>query len=319
MTPGARLRVKVEQIFKETDLVKRFILSPVNNQILPAFSGGAHINTYLPHRKNELVRQYSLIGNPNDRSSYQIAIRLSETSRGGSHYWHRNVREGQMMEISYPKNHFPLGFSAKHHVFYAAGIGITPFLSMMADLQEMGKSFELHYAAPSQAECAFYQMLLERYPSQSHFYFSKNDHRLTPSNLLTHRIGTHMYVCGPEKMITQFTEAAAGYGYPANSIHFERFTPQNSKHSHSFQVILEKSGYKLDVSTDETLLDALQRSGIHIPYSCRVGMCGTCEIPVASGEVDHFDTFLNESERRANRTMLCCVSRARTQQIVIDL
>lgn len=319
MTRGARIRVRVDQIIEETSYVKRFILSPVDNQILPAFSGGAHITTYIPHGKTEIERHYSLIGAPQERTTYQIAVRLSDTSKGGSHYWHRNVHEGQMLEISYPKNHFPLGFSAKHHAFYAAGIGITPFLSMMADLQEKGKSFELHYAARSQAECAFFQMIQERYPSHSHFYFSQNEQRMTPSLLLTHRIGTHMYVCGPEQMIVQFTEAAADYGYPAHSIHFERFTPQNSKHAHPFQVILEKSGKELEVSADETLLDVLQSAGIQVPYSCRVGVCGTCEVSVHSGEIDHFDSLLNDSERCSNRTMLICVSRARTPQIVIDL
>jgi ferredoxin-NADP reductase len=319
MTRGSRFRVIVDQIIEETSKVKRFILIPANEQPLPAFGGGAHITTYLPCGDTELERHYSLVGDPRDRSSYQIAVRLHETSRGGSLFWHQVIQKGQQIEISYPKNHFPLGFRAKHHVFYAAGIGITPFLSMMADLQAKGESFELHYAARSDAECAFYRMIREQYPTQSRFYFSKNGERLSPDLLLTHRIGTHMYVCGPEQMIAQFTETARSYGYPPNSIHFERFTPQIPKQRHPFQVTLQKDGRTLEVPADQSVLDVLQKAGIKVRSSCRVGACGTCEIPVISGEIDHFDTFLTESERESNRTMLCCVSRARSSRLVLDL
>lgn len=296
----------VTYIVEETAVVKRFTLKAVDQTNLPPYSGGSHIMTILP---NGLERHYSVFNTTAETGIYEIAVRLADDSMGGSLYWHYNVKIGDVVHISYPKNHFTVSFQAKHHVFYAAGIGITPFLSMMEELTEKCGSFEIHYAAKSKEQCAFYEYLNDRYPNQCHFYFSQDENRLSTVNLANHRIGTHVYFCGPDSMIQDFSNAAKNYGYPSFNVHFERFSPPQIKDKKAFQVILQKSGKQLTVSENDSLLDVFLQNDIDVNYSCRVGGCGTCEVKVVEGEVVHFDSFLTEEQQCANDKILACVSR----------
>ncbi|WP_312108308.1 PDR/VanB family oxidoreductase [Brevibacillus reuszeri] len=314
------LQVRVANIKEETSTIKRFTLQAIDDTILPPFSGGSHITTFLPQPTGILDRHYSVFNLTAKTGLLEIAVRLAEDSTGGSYYWHHHVQVGDVLSVSYPKNYFPLSFQAKHHAFYAAGIGITPFLSMMAELTEKNKTFELHYAAKSKEQCAFYDYLREAFPNQCHFYFSNGEDkkRLSPTQLLNHRIGTHVYFCGPESMIQDFATSAKTYGYPPFHVHFERFAPRPMKEQHAFQIKMKRKEAELEVPANATLLDVLLQNGIKIPYSCRVGGCGTCEIKVTEGEIVHFDSFLSEEQQKSNRTMLSCVSRGKGR-LVLDL
>lgn len=310
--------VLVTSIQVETPIVRRFTLSPIAGAVLPRFSGGSHITTYIEREKDFITRSYSLTSHPDEISKYEIAVRLSDRSKGGSHYWHHHVKVGDKLYISYPKNYFPLSFKAKHHVLYAAGIGITPFLSMMAELKDREASFELHYAAKSKELCAFYKYLAENYREQCHFYFSQERKRISETSLLHHSIGTHVYFCGPESFISSFREAAQGIGYPGSSVHFEHFTPMQPKEPIAFQAQLT-SGKTVNVSKGKTLLEALLEAGVKAPYSCQAGRCGTCELDVLEGEIDHYDSFLSEEQKNSQKVMLTCVSRAKSGCLVLDI
>ncbi|WP_417898538.1 PDR/VanB family oxidoreductase [Bacillus haimaensis] len=310
-----KLKVIIDSIKMETSAVKSFNLVSADGNSLPAFSGGAHIKIFLP--TSTLIRHYSLISSPDDSRSYKIAVAHAANSKGGSAYLHRQAREKDILEISYPKNHFPLSYRAKHHVFYAAGIGITPFLSMMADLRSRGKPFELHYAAKSEDKCAFYSFLLEYYSKETRFYFSGKGQRLKGEGLSDHRIGTHVYFCGPDSFISTHIQMCKDIGYPASSIHSEHFSPPIIRASSSFIAELS-NGMSISVPADKSLLDSLHEAGIEIPYSCKVGKCGTCELRVLEGEIVHLDTFLTEDEKNAQDVIVSCVSRSITR-LRIDL
>jgi ferredoxin len=203
-------------------------------------------------------------------------------------------------------------------VLYAAGIGITPFLSMMKELEQRGSSFELHYASKSKDSCAFYDFLKQRFSEHSHFYFSKDQQRMNITSLENHRMGTHVYFCGPETFITEFTDAALRLGYPKMSIHSERFNPPQPRNLTSFMVQLN-DGSKIHVNENQTLLLALQNHGIEAPYSCQVGRCGTCELKVKEGEVDHYDSFLSEDQQKSHSMILTCVSRSKSDKLVLEI
>jgi ferredoxin-NADP reductase len=309
--------VVVTHIAQETPYVKRFSLVPADGGSLPPFAGGAHITTYLRTDHEILARNYSLISDPCDRSSYQIAVRLQKESRGGSAFWHHRVQVGHTLSISYPKNHFMRSTRAVHHVLCAAGIGITPFLSMMRDLA--GHSFELHMAAPSREECPFFPYIMETYPDQAHFYFSREGQRMTPDFLARQRMGTHVYLCGPDSMVKRFEDAARSYGYPTGNIHTELFVPPPSIDPKPFDAQLALSNLTVSVGDQESLLDALLRAGVHVPYSCRVGRCGTCQLEVLEGDIAHYDQLLSEQEKESQRLILPCVSRARSERLVLRL
>jgi len=311
--------VEIADIVHETDEIRRFILAPLTTCPLPAFHPGAHITTTMAYKGQTIHRTYSLCGDIFHTDTYQIAVRkLSE--EGGSGLWHQ-LPKGHKLRISAPHSNFPLNPRARHHVLVAGGIGITPFLPMMQSLQTTGKSFELHFAAKSRAACAFYDHIQTNHPGQS-FYFSADplrDHgqRLTPSVLASQKIGTHVYICGPVSLIETFQEAAQRLGYPHANVHVERFRSHQIK-NRAFQVYLQKQAYGFEVKEDESLLEALEKRGLNIPYSCRAGGCGTCKVRVIAGDVLHQDDYWTEAERVNGETMLACVSRAHSP-LVIDL
>lgn len=319
MSKQGIIEAVVSEVIEETPEVKRFRLISTSGRPLKRFSGGAHITTYINQENGTtLERHYSLTSQPDTTNYYEIAIHRNPQSKGGSVFWHDYVRKGEKLEISLPKNHFSLSFKAKHHVFFAAGIGITPFIAMATELKEQGKTFELHYAARSKSTCAFYDWLKESYPKETHFYFSEEENRMNPDLMKSYPIGTHVYFCGPEAMVREFADAALYYGYPEKSIHYELFSPPNFGPAAPFEVKLAKSNQVLQVGKGESLLEVLLQNGVEAPYSCKIGGCGSCELEVLEGEVDHRDVYLSDEEKKQKSVVLSCVSRGKGR-LVLDL
>lgn len=321
MRMAGNIPVKIERIVQESPFIKRFRFVPTEDDLLPAFTGGSHLKTFIKAENNIFEREYSLISDPRNRQFYEIAISKDLNSRGGSKYWHEIMSVGDELEISFPRNYFTLNFHAKHHVFYASGIGITPFLSMLQDNQ-FNQTMELHYAARTPEECAFYDLLKEKYSDIVTFHFSRvtEPNRLSYEHMTTNRIGTHVYFCGPVSMVEEFRQAACSYGYPEHAIHFELFSNGlDNTNLKPFTVFLAESGKQIQVADNESLLDVLLKEGINAPYACKIGGCGSCEVEVVNGEVEHRDHFLSEENKRERTTILTCCSRAKEKILTIKL
>lgn len=322
MRVSGNIPVKIAEINIESPTVKRFRLVPTIDEKLPAFTGGSHLKTFISIDETTIIeREYSLVSNPRNREYYEIAISNDINSRGGSKYWHEQMDIDDELEVTFPRNYFALNPFAKNHAFYASGIGITPFLAMMEDIQ-FDQTFELHYAARTPEECAFYEELQKRYGNNVNFYFSRIDepNRLSPELMKEHRIGTHVYFCGPIAMVEEFRDAAFAYGYPEKAVHFELFsTGQDSRERNAFTVELTDSQREIEVQAEETLLDALLREGINAPHACKIGGCGSCEVEVVSGEVDHRDHFLSNENKVTRKSILTCCSRAKEEKLSLKL
>lgn len=322
MRLAGNIPVKIERIVEESPTVKRFTLVPTVDDRLPAFTGGSHLKTFITTADGKLIeREYSLVSHPQNRAYYEIAISKDTKSRGGSVYWHEVMAVGDELEVTFPRNYFALNSFAKNHAFYASGIGITPFLAMMEDIQ-FDQTFELHYAARTPEECAFYEELQQRYGDKVNFYFSRVEepNRLCTELMKEHRIGTHVYFCGPVAMVEEFRDAALAYGYPEKAVHFELFsTGQDTGERNAFTVALTDSQKEIEVQAEETLLDALLREGINAPFACKIGGCGSCEVEVVDGEVDHRDHFLSNENKAKRKSILTCCSRAKEQKLSLKL
>ena len=146
------LKVRVARKRDEADGICSLELLPMDGDVLPAFTAGAHIDVHLDHG---LVRQYSLCNPPSEMQRYLIAVLRDPVSRGGSQAVHDLVKEGQVLEISSPKNHFPLAADGRQHLLLAGGIGVTPLMAMAEQLSADGADFALHYFARSASKAAF--------------------------------------------------------------------------------------------------------------------------------------------------------------------
>jgi vanillate O-demethylase ferredoxin subunit len=237
---------------------------------------------------------------------------------------HTAVRIGSVLTVSRPRNNFALVTDARHYRFIAGGIGITPILSMLSWCDAHNKSWSLLYCARSRAAAAFYNELTA-YGDRVRFHFDDEvGGRLADFSAEMEQAasGEHVYCCGPGPLMLGVEAAAARR--PSGAVHFEWFgakdvgaTPPAAVDT--FYIVLRKSGLRLRVTPDRSVLETLEDNGISVPVSCREGVCRTCETTLCAGEADHRDWVLSEEERLAQKSMIVCVSRARTPVLELDL
>ena len=321
MTREKSRSVLVTQIELVTPQIKRFTLKCASRKPLPAWSAGSHIPVALTGGKRGWCNFYSLTGTPGETAFYQIAVRKEDpsNSKGGSVYLHEQVKLGDTLEIGTPRNFFGLVRHARKHILIAGGIGITPFLSFLARLKLAGAAYELHYAFRERGEGAFWEQLCEEHGPHVRFYVSAEGTRLSPAVALARQpLGTHVYVCGPQSLIASVSGAAAEVGWPSSHVHWEAFAPPPILETTPFAVSLPTLALETEVGARETVLEALERTGVSLASSCRVGQCGTCEMRVLAGDPEHRDHCLSEEER-ADGKFIACVSRCRGERLTLAL
>lgn len=321
------VRVGVARKKQEAKDICSFELVSVAGDALPEFAAGAHIDVLIPGER-QLVRQYSLVNASRERNRYVIAVLREEKSRGGSQAMHEHVMEGDVLQISPPRNHFALAAETAegHSLLIAGGIGITPILSMAEQLARDDAAFDLHYCVRSDDRMAF-RSRLEQAPFAGyvHLHVSSGTTgaRLDIESLLRHPTPKkHLYVCGPERFLEAVTAAARASGWTQGHVHFEHFNRQveaSGTDAAAFELQLARSGRSIRVAADQTVAAALAQHGIDLPVSCEQGVCGTCLTRVLEGVPDHKDVYLTPDEQARNDQFTPCCSRSKTPRLVIDL
>ena len=319
MSHSSPLNALVHTLRYEAQGIISVELRPYGDTVFAPFEAGSHIDLHLP---NGLVRSYSLLNSPSDQGRYVVGILRDRSSRGGSQYVHEQLRVGMQLSISSPRNNFQLDPNARHSVLVAGGIGITPIYCMFRQLLALGKSAELIYCARTRQEAAWVQDLSEL---DAKVVYHFNDEKGVPPNLSAyladqHR-DTHFYCCGPTPMLDAFENTCESLGYP--NAHIERFAatelPPSEDAQSRYSVELKKTGKTLSIEPGLSLLDALLEAGCDIEYSCREGVCGSCETRVLEGDIDHRDGVLTKAERATNTSMMVCVSGCKSARLVLDL
>ena len=308
-------RVQVQSISEIAEQVLKFTLTAADGRPLPIFEPGAHIDVYLP---NGLVRQYSLCGKNSDQF-YTIAVKRDEASRGGSISLHTQVKVEDFLAISTPRNHFPLLNSEKKIVFIAGGIGITPIYSMIQLLQTQNRDWELHYCARAPEKAAFYNELIQLDATKVKTYFSEKPILDLESLFSSFEDGFNIYCCGPAGLMNAVEKISEKY--TLQKLHFEWFSaPTNQIYeNHPFEIELKKSHVVLSVPNDKSILAVLRENGFSPLSNCEQGLCGSCETALLEGVADHRDSLLSDEEKDANKTIMICVSRAKSNRLVIDI
>ncbi|WP_397453277.1 PDR/VanB family oxidoreductase [Pseudomonas sp. NA-150] len=314
--------VLVTRKHTEAEGICSFELTALDEQPLPPFSAGSHIDVHLP---NGLVRQYSLCNHPEERHRYLIGVLLDPTTRGGSQAMHDQVQEGSRLRISEPRNLFPLEHAAAYSLLFAGGIGITPILCMAERLAQAGADFELHYCGRSEERTAFIERIRRSgFGDRVQFHFDSGEasQRLdAPEVLSAPAADRHLYVCGPSGFMDFVLSTGREQGWAEAQMHREYFSaaPLATENLGSFEVQLASSGQCIQVPADRSVAEALLEAGIEIPLSCEQGICGTCLTRVLEGEPDHRDMFLTDAEHARNDQFTPCCSRSKSARLVLDL
>lgn len=286
---------------------------------LPGWTPGAHIDLLMGP---SLVRQYSLCSSTANRAEWRIGVLLDPESRGGSRFVHEELQVGATVGVRGPRNAFPL-VGAPRYQFIAGGIGITPILTMIEAVEARGADWHLLYGGRARGSMAFLDQL-ERFGGRvTASPREERDGRLDLDSVLTEpREDTLVYCCGPEGLLEAVEEACRPW--PEGSLHVERFSAKpvgepSAEALESFEVECQRSGVTVSVTADQSVYEAVEEAGVDVLGSCMEGVCGTCECDVIEGEPDHRDSVLSEAERDRGDTIMICVSRSRSERLVLDV
>ncbi|KAA6120741.1 cytochrome P450/oxidoreductase [Cupriavidus cauae] len=313
--------VVVERVTRVADDIVRLRLVSPDGKPLPRWSPGSHIDVECGN--TGVSRQYSLCGDPADTQAFEIAVLRETESRGGSAWIHRELKAGDRLRIRGPRNHFRLDESARRLILIAGGIGITPISAMARRARELGIDYQLHYCGRGRASMALLDELAALHGERLHVYARDEGARADLGALLGQPdAATQIYACGPARMLDALAACCASW--PEDALRVEHFTSTlgalDPSKEQAFEAELKDSGIVVTVRADQTLLAALRAANIDVQSDCEEGLCGSCEVRVLAGEIDHRDVVLTRAEREANGKMMSCCSRAKCgQRIVLEL
>jgi ferredoxin-NADP reductase len=312
------LGVRVSRVDAMSPEVTKYEFQSLDGSPLPEWTAGAHLDIVVAP---EYLRQYSMSGDPADRSKYQIGVLREDAGRGGSLLLHRIFAEGRKIFISKPINHFPLTEGAAKSYLMGGGIGVTPMIAMAHRLHALGQEFELHYSISNRAAAGYLQDLAQMpWSDRVHIHVSAEGTRADLDLLLAgYAPGQHVYTCGPDRYMEAVMQAAERQGFPEEARHLEYFSvPELPEYeNHTFTLKLARSGRVLEVPADKTATDVLLENGVHIDVKCSDGICGVCKCGLLSGEVEHRDFVLSKAQRKD--AVILCQSRAARKDGTIEV
>jgi len=331
-----QLQVVVRAVRQLTPRIREYVLGRSDGAPLPAYEAGAHIELYFSVYGEPVVRHYSLVGGvasqPDDPGVYRIAVQHSGRPRGSA-FMHEHFALGSTLCISRPKNNFALnsfapGRQGGKTLLVAAGIGITPIVTMLRSLVHLQRDFEVLYVGRSEVEMAYLQdvqHLANLAGKKLHVHFSRQQNsRFDVHSLLAAQpatpVPTCVYVCGPASLVQSMRAAAAALEWEAGRVVSELFTPAPTGDETPFELHLEKSGLTLKVGQHTSILEAMAAAGLQPLFDCRRGECGVCPLPVLAFDdvLQHRDAYLSDEEKASGNTMCICVSRIRGSRLVLN-
>jgi ferredoxin-NADP reductase len=327
-----RLRLQVSGITKETASAASLRLVSKDRD-LPPFQAGQYISIFIETNGIRTTRPYSVSSPPNQTGYYEITVRRVENGFV-SEYLLDRVKRGDVLESSGPYglfHHNPL-FHDKTMVCIAGGSGITPFMSMIQEVADCGldRIIYLFYGSRTSADAIFHDRLLnlsEKFDNIHYIPVIENSDAgyegargLITGRLIKDAIGDTngktFYLCGPQAMYDFCIKELERLNVPARKIRREVYGaplnvsehpgwPVGIKEDQVFRVKL-KDGAAFDAMAGQSLLVALEKSGLKVPSRCRSGECSMCRVKLVSGKVfQPSGTPVRRSDRRFGYVHSC--------------
>jgi phthalate 4,5-dioxygenase reductase subunit len=315
LNPDLTLTLRVQDARMVAQDVREFTLADPAGGELPEFTPGSHLLVQAP---TGATRRYSLCDAPQERDRYTIAVKREAGGRGGSISMVDDVRVGDDLFVSSPRNEFELKEGAPGYLFVAGGIGITPIRSMIRHLRNTSdRPWKLYYLCRDAASTPYADELAD--PALRGKVLLHHD-RGDPAQsydlwpVLEKPKGAHLYCCGPKGLMDAVRDMTGHWS--SSAVHFEDFAVRNvARGEDDKPFVVRFQGESIEVAADESILHALRAAGHRIPSSCESGTCGSCRMKLVGGEADHRDLVLTDEERLTN--IMVCVSRARSPEIAI--
>jgi ferredoxin-NADP reductase/MOSC domain-containing protein YiiM/ferredoxin len=340
--PGFR-RLTVTAITRESDSAISIRLEDPDGDPLPAARPGQYLTVRVQpdERQRALLRNYSLSGRPG-AGYYRLTVKR-ERHGAASGYLHTRLAVGDRLDIAAPRGTFILDQTRAPVLLISAGIGATPVLAMLAALAQEHSDREtwwLHGARNGREHsfAAESRSLLSSLPNvTARVYYSDpgpddlqgrdfdEAGQLTPSALaaLGPPLDAEAYLCGPAAFMDDISAALAALGIDATHIHTEPFgpapsqtpgiaaTPARAPHPPAGQpgsgpsIAFARSDLTIPWSSDYgSLLEFAEACDVPVRWSCRTGVCQTCETTVIAGHVDYSPDPVEPPP--VGSALLCC-------------
>ena len=202
----------------------------------------------------------------------------------------------------------------------AGGIGITPIKAMAHTLKDRINDFHIHYAGRSGVEMAFRDELIREFGSDVSLYQKNQETRLDIKMLMVNAPDNALfYVCGPGSLIDAVISTAEELNIDIKRVRFERFVATIGADAKPIKLELSRSGIQIEVTSDQSILDAMIEAGVDSSFGCKAGNCKSCAVKVLSGKPEHRDSALSSAEKKDYGLMCPCVSRARSDHLTLDI
>lgn len=312
------------------------------------FIAGQYVTIRITLDGKEIRRSYSICSSP-ENTEFRVAIK--EVKNGiFSNYATKQLKVGDVLEVSPPEGKFILQTATNHqknYVAFAAGSGITPVISMIKSvlLKETHSSFVLVYGNKSAEETIFkdeIDALKIRYSDRFfvQYVFSKKliDNailgridksivNLIVKNKFKNTAFDDFYLCGPEEMIDTVTATLKENGTPLSKIHFELFTStytsgaitsKNLEGNTTITVLLDDEETTFEMSKKKLILTAALDEGLDAPYSCQGGICSSCIARVTEGSVVMDKNSILSEDEVNEGLILTCQAHPTTDKIIIN-
>ena len=302
---------------------------------------------------DDIRRSYSICSTSSDN---ELRVAVKEVENGlFSSFANRELKTGDTMDVMVPNGTFtvsPNAGNTSNYVFYAAGSGITPIMSMIRSIleTESGSQIFLYYGNKTAADTIFKSNLDElagRYPNFHLTYiFSREEtgdshtHGRIDEDKCAHFYAKELaplsldgiYGCGPQEMIETVKDFYISKGL-LHKFHYELFTattnpsdleaPQPSTGGNvvnsDVTVIIDDEAYNFSLSTSgSSILQAAQDKGADVPFSCKGGVCCTCRAKILEGTVSMDMNFALEEDEVEQGFILTCQSHPTSERVIIS-
>jgi len=321
---SSALLVRVASLQRETSEALSIVFDlPPEQQARFAFLPGQFLSVEVPTPQATVWRCYSLSAAP-----HQAILRITVKRVAGglaSNWLNTQLKVGDWLRIMPPAGGFVPATLEQDLLLIAAGSGITPLYAILRAALDSGRAnLRLIYVNRSETDVIFAKgltQLLRDYPQRLsiHWHYDDRDGRLDTQALIRLTQDWHQveaFICGPAPFMAALQGVLLAQGALATRVHLEQFSQSNATQEQkaqarakvASQVQVEMDGrlHQMSAYAGETLLEAMERGGVHPPSACRNGVCGSCKCKVTHGTVElHHNQVLSTAELAAGWTLPC--------------
>jgi len=348
--------LKVAEVYKETEDTSVITFEiPIELQDVFQYRQGQHLTLKADLDGEDVRRSYSLCSSPIE-GHWKVAVKLIPGGKFST-YVNDKLKAGDHLEVMTPSGTFGVSVNpkvAKNYLFFAAGSGITPVLSMVkthlkAEPHSTCKLFYVNKTAKSIIFKEELEQLRNTYFGRLEIYyfltkerrdielfngrFDDDKMKVLTETFIDIPDTSEVFLCGPEQMVNYVSDYLVNAGLPKEFVHFELFVTGLSEEDikraerlanqnvEGTEITIVDGGkeFSFTMTKDyDNILDAALNAGADLPFACKGGVCSTCKCKIVKGNVEMKINYALEDKEVAQNFVLSCQAVPTTEKVVVD-